>query len=396
MSELGAVNGDLKAVTDVSPRVLVFHPAMAPYRVDLFNALAERLDIHLMFLNRDVTYQSYDQQLLLAGLNASYEFFDRGFGVVGRQVRYGTGPAIARYRPDVVISHEFSPFTMQVMASRIGQSWRHLVWTADAPDMLRTDSLLRRLARRAVLPRLDGLIVYSEATRAAYRHNYGFGGAIGVSPNVQSDDTMRARIKTALTSARGLAESQGIVGKKIILYVGRLTTGKRVDRVIRAVAALGRQRDGVVLAIVGEGDQAASLQRLAELEGVAANVLFAGHLEGDALDAWYAVATVFVLPSDIERWGAVVNEALAAGVPVICSNRVGARELVQHGSNGYVFDVADDGTSLAGVLWNALGGMPSFEPAMLASPRPSLMTYQFQDAVDGFVALIRRLCAPGS
>ena len=65
--------------------------------------------------------------------------------------------------------------------------------------------------------------------------------------------------------------------------------------------------------------------------------------------AIFAAADAFVLPSRHDGWGVVVNEALGAGLPIIVSDRVGARDLVQHGGNGFITSVGDiDG--LAGAL----------------------------------------------
>jgi len=66
---------------------------------------------------------------------------------------------------------------------------------------------------------------------------------------------------------------------------------------------------------------------------------------------YYAFAHAFVLPSRREPWGLVVNEALAAGLPVIVSNRCGcAGDLVAHGVNGLVFD-ANREEELTDFLW---------------------------------------------
>ena len=71
--------------------------------------------------------------------------------------------------------------------------------------------------------------------------------------------------------------------------------------------------------------------------GLANNVLFTGKVEGLELLSWYFLAGLFVLPSMHEPFGAVVNEALIAGCSVLCSEKAGARTLINR-SNGAVFD----------------------------------------------------------
>jgi glycosyltransferase involved in cell wall biosynthesis len=71
-------------------------------------------------------------------------------------------------------------------------------------------------------------------------------------------------------------------------------------------------------------------------------VVFAGFQQVDAVPAYYGLASCLVLPSISETWGLVVNEAMAAGLPVLVSQRCGCvPELVQPGVNGYVCDPLD-------------------------------------------------------
>jgi 1,2-diacylglycerol 3-alpha-glucosyltransferase len=79
-------------------------------------------------------------------------------------------------------------------------------------------------------------------------------------------------------------------------------------------------------------------------------VFFPGFRQIDELPRFYAHAGAFVHASTTEPWGLVVNEAMAAGLPVIVSDRVGcARDLVKHGVNGFAFDPLDV-NALAGHL----------------------------------------------
>src|SRR5262249_36569992 len=74
---------------------------------------------------------------------------------------------------------------------------------------------------------------------------------------------------------------------------------------------------------------------------------YAGFQAPEALPEFFARAHVFVLPSRYDGWGVVVNQALAAGLPVICSDAVGAgHDLVMDEVNGLKFSVGD-ATALA-------------------------------------------------
>jgi glycosyltransferase involved in cell wall biosynthesis len=97
------------------------------------------------------------------------------------------------------------------------------------------------------------------------------------------------------------------------------------------------------LVFVGEG-----LARSALLEGAAAtnpgSIQLAGFAQREHLAAYYALADVFVFPTHTDPWGLVVNEAMACGLPIVCSNAAGCvSDLVESGWNGHVFSAGDVG-----------------------------------------------------
>jgi glycosyltransferase involved in cell wall biosynthesis len=117
--------------------------------------------------------------------------------------------------------------------------------------------------------------------------------------------------------------------EKLLLYVGRLATEKRVELLAEAIERL----DGVRLVLVGDGPARSQLeQRLA-----GAPVYFTGYLQGEALSTAYAGADAFVFPSDTETFGQVIQEAMASGLPVVAARAGGAIDLVREGVTGAFF-----------------------------------------------------------
>jgi 1,2-diacylglycerol 3-alpha-glucosyltransferase len=126
------------------------------------------------------------------------------------------------------------------------------------------------------------------------------------------------------------------------LYVGRLASEKGLTSLLQSFKRYREQGGELNLAIVGDGPQRNELEALNRTLGMEQCVVFPGHKTNYELIAWYAFAECFILPSRREPWGLVTNEAMAAGLPVIVSNRCGcAEDLVVEGDNGYTFDPAD-------------------------------------------------------
>src|SRR6185295_2975895 len=125
---------------------------------------------------------------------------------------------------------------------------------------------------------------------------------------------------------------------KIILYCGRLTRQKGVDLLLHAFQRVQAHLANVSLVIVGSGEQEAELKSTVRTLALS-NVHFAGFVQQRDLPSWYHLADLFVFPTLCDRFGVVIVEAIAAGLPVVCSKFAGAaRDLVVDGKNGFVVD----------------------------------------------------------
>lgn len=120
----------------------------------------------------------------------------------------------------------------------------------------------------------------------------------------------------------------------VFLYVGRLEPYKGIAELISAFSALAAERSDVDLLMAGDG----SMRRYVEDAAARCpSIKYSGRLDGDRLRECYAKADVLVLPSHLENWGLVVNEAMAASLPVIVSDAVGcAEDLVRHDITGLI------------------------------------------------------------
>jgi glycosyltransferase involved in cell wall biosynthesis len=126
------------------------------------------------------------------------------------------------------------------------------------------------------------------------------------------------------------------------LTVGRLVPGKGFGELIEAWAAQGPAfLGGNSLWIVGEGPGRADLERLIRERSLSGHVTLLGHKTPEELAALYGACDAFVFPTLMDTWGLVVNEAMAAGLPILCSVCAGCHlDLIDPG-NGAIFDPLD-------------------------------------------------------
>lgn len=152
-----------------------------------------------------------------------------------------------------------------------------------------------------------------------------------------------------------------------ILFCGQMIDRKGVDLLLDAFARLVKADMSAKLLLVGR--EAELPHMLATLpQEVVHQIEYAGFQAPEDLPQFFHRADIFVLPSRYDGWGVVVNQALGAGLPIICSDAVGsAPDLVKTGRNGEIFPAGDsDG------LYEALAGYLQTPTQIEAASQASL------------------------
>jgi glycosyltransferase involved in cell wall biosynthesis len=211
-------------------------------------------------------------------------------------------------------------------------------WLRRIPVTIESDTQLdpakaawRRVLKRLLFPVLFHIprMFFPAGTRqTAYLRRYGVPQArIRIAQMTVDVRSIMSRIDRSVSPVR---RDGGIV----FMYAGRLESYKGVQDLLDAFMDLQRYGQTAHLVIAGEGRLRAQVETYA---GAHSNVRYLGRLSGEELTNSYGQADVLVLPSRSESWGLVVNEAMAAGMPVIATDRVGCvDDLVREGENGYV------------------------------------------------------------
>ncbi|MFJ6651910.1 glycosyltransferase [Microbacterium sp. NPDC091313] len=172
-----------------------------------------------------------------------------------------------------------------------------------------------------------------------------------------------------------------------ILFVGRLTTEKGIDVVLRALARLDPSLDAT-FDVVGGGDQRRNLEQLAEQLGVADRVTFHGHTSDEDLRALYSRASVFAIASIAELQSIATMEAMASGLPVVAADAVALPHLVHDGENGYLFEPGNV-EQLTARLTDVLTASPEERLRMQQASLDGVIVHDIERTLDTFEALYR-------
>ena len=173
----------------------------------------------------------------------------------------------------------------------------------------------------------------------------------------------------------------------------RFVPKKNIPRLLEAFAGYRAacQADGREpwrLVLLGDGpEKPAVLDAIARL-GLEGSVLLPGFLAYDQLPAYYGLAGAFIHASTHEEWGLVVNEAMAAGLPILLSRRCGcAPDLLEEGRNGFGFDPEDTG-GLRALMFKV--SSPEFDRASFAAAgREIVRRFGPEQFAEGFAAAAR-------
>lgn len=124
-----------------------------------------------------------------------------------------------------------------------------------------------------------------------------------------------------------------------ILFCGQIIARKGFDLLLKSFAKLIEEGFNTTLTVVGR--EAEFHEFMAEIpERAQEKVIYAGFQAPEVLPKFYQEADIFVLPSRYDGWGVVVNQAVGAGLPIICSDAVGsAADLVD--GNGMIFEAGN-------------------------------------------------------
>jgi glycosyltransferase involved in cell wall biosynthesis len=124
----------------------------------------------------------------------------------------------------------------------------------------------------------------------------------------------------------------------VFLFCGQMIRRKGVDLLLKAFSRV----EGARLLLIGrEAELPALLSPLSAR--VRSRIEYLGFQAPEDLPRYFSMADVFVLPSRYDGWGVVINQAAGAGLPVICSDQVGAGyDLVEYGANGLKFSAGDE------------------------------------------------------
>jgi len=178
----------------------------------------------------------------------------------------------------------------------------------------------------------DAITAVSDNLRKETLENFEIKKEISVIHNFV--DITRFSVKPMDAFKKAIAPN----GEKIILHASNFRKVKRIADVIYTFNKIKKSIPSKLL-LVGDGPERHMAEDLCRELGIIEETRFLGKQQD--MEDIYAIADLFLLPSEYESFGLAALEAMAAGTPVVATNTGGIPEIITHGKNGYLSGIGD-------------------------------------------------------
>ncbi len=327
-------------------RLAIVTDVATPSRVPVFNSIAEQLGDRLRVFLMAERGRRRAWVRPLEKARFAYEILP-GRPVWGSTrpfpsyLNLGIGRAVRSFRPNVVVIGGYyhpTSFLAGYEAKRLGA--KLVLWSESTLRDRRSHTALLGWIKRQIVGACDGFLVPGRASRE-YLRTYGAKDPrIVTAPNAV--DVRFFAGQAASLRREGFRSPSRAGGPVALLFVGRLSPEKGLPVLLEALRRVQLGGLGATLNVVGDGPARGEYEALRARHGLH-GVEFLGFRQQTELPAFYVASDLLVVPSVSEPWGLVVNEAMACGLPVICSENVGAAyDLVEDGVTGFICTRVDD------------------------------------------------------
>ena len=337
-------------------------------------------------LRWDIDMLAYQHRFLW---NASRDL-NRGFW---RLVNPGVVPALARGRYDAVIFMTgWGAFT--AILGMLTCTLLHIPFflygdSSFPPPENSFRSRMRARLMRVMMRMTTGFMVSGSLNADYYRHYGADPKRFFLLPWAVDNERFAAAGTLDADERRTWRARYGIAVDAIVfLFSAKLVARKDPFALLKAFERM-QQRDRAAIVFMGDGVLRPALEQYATEHGLG-GVQFTGFVNQMALPKLYAMADVFVLPSLVEPRGAVINEAMAVGLPIITTDRCGSiGDIVLDGDNAIVYP-AGNVEALAAAM-DRLAGDATLRATMGRRSRAIIATWDYARGVEGVKEALRWL-----
>lgn len=317
-------------------KVIYWFSIPSPDFVAKMNAAASlgEIDLEVWFNARNRKFRSW--RVDESEWHFKYRFIPT-IRIFGRD--FGIPPLLSkRHSPDVLFMLYCEPvFVVGWLIAKL-RGIKTVFPVERAADIYRRRRWWKEILKKWMLSGASAITYIGEDTRK-YSLKYNVKGAPAyILPHVVDVDHFSKSLAVGEEERQASRERFGLKGLTFV-YVGRFLRLKGMSVLLKAFSALQKEGGGggeISLLLVGDGDFEREMAAFIKSEGIR-NVAFAGFIQRKELPACYAAGDIFVFPTLGDAYGLAVDEAMAAGLPVISTSAAGEiAERIKDGVSGFI------------------------------------------------------------
>lgn len=308
----------------------------APYRVDLFYYMQTHLkdyEIHVIYTNNNEENRSWGmpkEKMLNAHVLHSKVLKLNGM-IDKRYVHIpaNIGSVLNGIDPQVLVVWEYNPAALQALVWSKIHKKKFIHLTDGTLFSERNIGKVQKICRKIISKGCDAAIASSTKAKEKLI-------SWGMDEKQIFISLLTVDIMPYITYKEEGISTSNSEDESILLFVGRITVGKGIDLLIKALPYVNK---GYHVRLIGDGrdEDIDSFKELAKDLNVDTKIEYCGFKQGKELIKEYQRASIFVLPTREDCFGLVLLEAMCSKKPIVVSKYAdGAYDIVKNGENGFI------------------------------------------------------------
>jgi len=344
-------------------RVLILQNIISPYKTLLFNALREVLNMDFKILYLAETEGNREWRIDKNEIKFAFDVMFKGKidNISPIKMAIETCRKLNLYDPKIVIIGGYSYLAYWAAVIWAKKNKRKVIAIIESHYLDKPRIKFKEWVKRLFVSNCDAALVDGSRHRD-YVISLGLtpekifikGGTGPVDVDFYQREVAKYKDKKTTICDKFDIKTRNF------LYIGRFSPEKNIIFLLSAYKKLKDEGINWGLILVGNGPQREEINEFIRKNNIK-DVFMPGFKQKEEIPEYLAISDVFILPSISEPWGLVVNEAMAAGLPVLVSKKCGCYpDLIKEGVNGFSFD-PDNENELHSLMKNVVMGKYDLE-----------------------------------
>lgn len=316
-------------------KIVLLHPPLYPINYTFYNILSKHAEIVVYsFGEYPRLHQHWTvHEMKNKATNYNIKIFGKGPVTLKTQLNPKVIRELIFDKPDIVISVAFWFPSLYASLFKKLLGYKFLITTDAIVETEKNISNSKNKIRQLICKNTD---MFLSASSLTTEYLSMFCSNTKIKDSLQTIDTIEWKKEfNNLSSKNNLRKKLDLpMDKTILLGVGGFTSKKNWKSMFEQIDKL----ENIIFVLIGAGELQNEYYSFINTSNLTSKVKILTRKEGLELKKYFKASDIFIFPSLYDQFGYVVLEALASGLPVICSKNSGASSLIVNGKNGFVVD----------------------------------------------------------